>query len=180
MTTPLLRYQLAVSMDGFIGPHDGGVEWLEPYDEIAPEILEPFMEEIGGLLMGRLTYELMMSFGPNPFEGLPIVVLSSRTDLELGPGIEVSGEGPLAALEQLRGRVERGDIWLFGGGVTATQYLELDLVDRVEMTIVPVVLGEGKPLFPGLSSPRTLELLSARAAKQGTVISTYGRRDREP
>lgn len=101
MSTPLVRFQLAVSLDGLIGPHDGSVDWLSPYEALGDEVMTPFMKEIGGLVMGRLTYEKMLELGDWPFGDMPKVVLSSSTELNCVPGMEVTSLGPRAAVESL-------------------------------------------------------------------------------
>ncbi len=169
MTTPLVRYQLAVSLDGFIGPEDGSVDWLGPYDAIGAEVMGPFMEEIGGLVMGRVTYETLIRLGGWPFGDLPTVVLSSSKDLELGLGFELCNEGPGAAVAQVTARMKSGDIWLVGGGQTAAAFLEAGLLDRVQLTTLPVVLGSGMRLFAGLAKPATLELQSCTTGTLGTI-----------
>ncbi len=175
MQAPLVRYQLAVSLDGFIGPHDGSVEWLEPYGPVAEEVMTPFMEGIGGIVMGRLTYETAERLGGWPFWKLPTCVLASQVDYPAREGVLVTNQGPRAALDQTRARMQGGDIWLVGGGQTATSFLEEGLLDRVELTSVPVLLGDGKPLFPGLRQPATLELLSSRTGSGGTQITVYSK-----
>lgn len=174
---PRVRYLLAVSLDGLIGPHDGSVDWLAPFESLTREgEFVSLVKEVGGLLMGRLTYEQQLSFGPGPFSNTPTVVLSSNSSLEVGPSAEVCTEGPRAAIDALAKRVNKGDFWLFGGGQTASTFLEAGLVDRIELTTVPVVLGEGKPLFPGAHGPATFELVSSTVGKLGTISTVYARR----
>lgn len=179
MSHARIRYQLAVSLDGFIGPEDGSADWLDPYGEVAMEIVTPFMEEIGGLIMGRVTWEQMRSFGPGPFDSTPTVVLTSNSALDVPDNARLCTAGPKAAIATLEDMIDRGDIWLFGGGKTATGFLNEDLVDLIELTVVPVVLGEGLPLFPGLRNPLTFDLVESRAGKLGTISTVYARRPAE-
>lgn len=172
-----VRYHLAVSLDGFISPPDGGHEWLDPYGPAAVEFMEEFLPAIGGFLMGRLTYEKMRSFGESPFDDEPMVILTSRPQLDdLLPRARPCSDGPRAALEVLRPEVGDKDIWLFGGGVTAASFLREDLVDTIELTTVPVVLGQGLPLFSEAIDPRTFERVSTRPGEVGTVTTVYARR----
>lgn len=175
MSPRRVRYQLAISLDGFIGPLDGSLDWLAPYESIGSEILTPFMREVGGLVMGRLTYEQLLSHGPNPFGDLPTVVMTSNPTLPIGVEAVICTNGPPAALETLHSRMDDRDIWLFGGGRTASGFLDADLVDTIELTTVPVVLGAGKPLFPGAQRQRTFDLIDSRAGPAGTVTTRYAR-----
>jgi len=175
MSSPRVRYQLAVSIDGLIGPPDGNSDWLDPYGPVAITALEEFMPQIGGLVMGRVTYEQMRSFGPGPFDDTPTVVLTSRADLAVGPMARVCTEGPRASIEMIRDRLDGKDIWLFGGGVTASGFLAENLVDTIEITTVPVVLGTGMPLFPDVRGAVTFELVSSQVGESGTITTVYAR-----
>ena len=84
--------------------------------------------------------------------------------------------GPRRAIEDIEKRIDGGDIWLFGGGKTAASFLDEGLVDLIELTIVPVVLGAGLPLFPGARDPVTFELVSSRVGELGTISTVYAKR----
>lgn len=142
---PLVRYQVAVSIDGFIGPEDGSVDWLEG-SAGGSEFLE-FLKTVGGIVMGRASFELSLSFGPWDWNQPTIVMTSRPFSDPLPHGVEAFNGDPSAALEQLRPKMSGGDIWLFGGGVTAGQFLDAGLIDRLELAVIPVALGRGMPLF---------------------------------
>ena len=63
----LVRYHVAVSLDGFIAPPDGGAEWLEPYGKVAMGFIGPWMKQIGGIVVGRATYDQSVGMGRRPF-----------------------------------------------------------------------------------------------------------------
>ena len=178
MPRPRVRYQLAVSLDGLIGTHDGSADWLDPYGSVAMAALGPYLKEIGGLVMGRVTYEQMRGFGPGPFDDIPTVVLTTNSKLQVGAAAQVCLEGPQGAIDAIEKRIDGGDIWLFGGGKTAACFLDEGLIDLIELTVVPVVLGTGLPLFPGVRDPVSFELVSSRVGALGTVSMVYARRDR--
>lgn len=177
MQQPKVRYQLAVSIDGLIGPRDGSIDWLKPYESVGAEIMTSFMKEIGGIIMGRATYEQYRDLGGGSMDDLPTVVLSSTPEIEVAPGVEVCTTGPRAALDLLTPRISLGDIWLMGGGRTASGFMAEGLIDRLEVTTVPVVLGSGTPLFADFVESTTLDLLASRMGPRGTVTSIYARRD---
>jgi len=176
MPRSLIRYQVAVSIDGLIGPLDGSVDWPAPFESMAAEMLTPFFNQIGGLLMGRVTYQPMRGFRPGPFDAMPAVVLTSDAALETGPSVEVCTSGPRAAIGALAKRAGNGDFWLFGGGRTAASFLDAGLIDQIELTVVPIVLGEGKPLFAGARTAASFELKSSRVGRLGTVSTVYAKR----
>jgi len=176
MSRPRVRYQLAVSLDGLIGPRDGSHHWLDPYGSVAMAALGPYLKEIGGLVMGRVTYEQMRGFGPGPFDDIPTVVLTSNPGLEVGTAAQVCTGGPQAASDAIEAATDNRDIWLFGGGITASRFLDEGLIDLIELTVVPVVLGAGLPLFPGVREPITFELVSSRVGELGTISTVYAKR----
>lgn len=171
-----VRYQIAVSVDGLIGPEDGSIEWLKPFESVGTAIMTPFMKEIGGVLMGRATYEQYRALGEGSMDDLPTVVLSSSPEVEVPSGVELCTTGPRAALDLLRPRVNLGDIWLMGGGRAASGFMSEGLIDQIELTTVPVVLGTGIPLFAQCYDSRNLQLVSSRTGPLGTVTSIYARR----
>ena len=59
----LVRYHVAVSLDGFIAPLDGATEWLEPYGKVAMGFIGPWMKQIGGIIVGRVTYDQSIGMG---------------------------------------------------------------------------------------------------------------------
>jgi dihydrofolate reductase len=156
--TARLRVQLAVSADGFIAPPDRSTAWLEPFP--ANEFgIEAFFASIGALVMGRATWDELLRMGPNPFAGLPTIVVTSRP-LPAAPEVEaIPIEGLAAAIGRLRSLPK--DIWLFGGARTIAACLEQRLVDSLELVVVPRLLGAGIPLFvprtPGLEPVRLVE-----------------------
>ncbi len=176
MSRPRVRYQLAVSLDGLIGTHDGSADWLTPYGPVAMAALGPYLKEIGGLVMGRVSYEQMRGFGPGPFDDIPTVVLTTNATLQVGASAQVCLGGPQGAIDAIEKRIDGGDIWLFGGGKTAACFLDEGLIDLIELTVVPVVLGTGLPLFPGVRDPVSFELVSSHVGELGTISTVYARR----
>lgn len=71
------------------------------------------------------------------------------------------------------------DIWLFGGGVTASIFLKHNLVDLIELAIVPVVLGEGRPFFSGVETQLTFEHASSQPIGMGCIVNSYRRAGRK-
>jgi dihydrofolate reductase len=171
MPPPLFRLYLAVSVDGFIAPPDGGVDWLEPYP---PEEFgfPAFIETIGTIVMGRTTFDQTLRVGPWPFSGKRTIVLTSRVLGDAPPGVETwTGDiGPLAA-NMKAGRTR--DVWLFGGAKSARPFLERSLVDRLELYVIPVLLGNGLPLFERSNTRTALRLETVKPRAKGVLEVVY-------
>jgi len=172
VTAPLLRLYIAASLDGFISTFDGGVSWLEPYQ--SPDLgYDDFMKSVGTVVMGRTTYEQALTFpGPWPYVGKRTVVLTSRPLDTRPPGVE-RWSGDVASLaDHLRAKSKK-DVWICGGARTARAFLDLDQVDRIELYVIPVLLGEGLPLFERSPHQSSLRLEGTRAFGNGVVELVY-------
>ena len=140
-----LRYQVAVSLDGFIAGPNGDFDWIvmDPSIDFAA-----LFSEFDTAVMGRKTYEVMKAQGGDgAMPGMEIVVFSRTLPATATPGVRVVNDDPgkvVAALKAKRGR----DIWLYGGGELFRSLLDAGLVDTVEVAVIPVLLGAGIPLLP--------------------------------
>jgi dihydrofolate reductase len=181
----LVRYYAAQTLDGYIAESDDTLDWLLKYegnyddaDSDADQAgYDAFYEGIGALVSGSVTYEFVLEhLNEWPYAGKPCWVLTSR-DLPKpeGEGVDVrivSGEIPDLYDEMLASAGER-DLWIIGGGNVASQFADRGLIDRVEVTVVPVVLGEGKPLFDRRLPGPPMQLVSTTAFSSGMVALTY-------
>jgi dihydrofolate reductase len=167
-----IRYSVAMSLDGFIADKDGGYGWIPPGPDVD---FGAFMSKIDTLIMGRGTYEVVRSQGEAGvgFDMETIVVSNTLTPSEHPKVSVVSGADVEAFVGELKAR-EGKDIWLFGGGVLFRSLLEAGLVDRVEVGVIPVLLGEGIPLLPGLGAGAAkLSLHSVEEFSTGTILLKY-------
>ncbi len=175
----LVRYHVAVSLDGYIAPNDGSADWLQPYGKIAMGFIGPWMKQIGGLIVGRASYDQAIDLGGWMWGKTPTLVMTSRP-IEAGPQTVHGHSGdPAAGLAKLRQRMSEQDldtdVWLFGGGDTAGRFLSHNLIDLVELAVVPIVLGQGRPLFAGVSTQLTLEHTASQPIGMGCVVNSYRR-----
>lgn len=166
-------YSAAVSLDGFIADVHGGVEWL--HDAMVPGEgygLREFMASIDAVLMGSRTYEKSLELGgPGYGPKVPCWVFSGR-DLPSAGGMIVTRETPSAVVSQLRERGVRR-AWLMGGGKLASSFLAAGLIDEVSLGVMPVVLGDGLPLFADGIGPTRLNLVESKTYKGGALGLTY-------
>lgn len=175
----LVRYHVAISMDGFIAPLDGTADWLEPYGKVAVGFIEPWMKQIGGIIVGRATYDQSVGMGGWMWGKTSALVMTSRPLMQGPQTIHTHAGDPAEGLAALRARMAEQDldtdIWLFGGGVTAGLFLSQDLIDLVELAVVPVALGRGRPLFAGVETQLGFEHTASQPIGLGVTVNSYRR-----
>ncbi len=178
----LVRYHVAVSLDGFIAPPDGSADWLEPYGKVAVDFIGPWMKQIGGIIVGRATYDQAIGMGGWMYGQAPALVMTSRPILHGPQSIHAHAGDPEAGLAALRARMTEQDldtdIWLYGGGVTAGLFLRHNLIDLLELAVVPIALGKGRPLFADTETQLTFEHTSSQPIGMGCVVNSYRKVER--
>lgn len=171
-------YHVGLSLDGCIASADGSFEWLNRTTKEAEGTGEDFgMKElfarIDTVLMGRKTYELMLSFGqPGGYPNVKNVVFSKTLPSSQEKNVEIVREDAatyVAALKQGPGK----DIYLCGGGALARDLLSHGLVDQIEMGVVPVLVGGGIPCFPAGFPETDLKLLHSKQCAGGVMVLSY-------
>ena len=164
-----VRYQVAVSLDGFIAGPNGEYDWI-----VADPAIDfgALFKEFETAIMGRKTFEVMTAQGgTGALPGLDVLVFSRTLPPASRRGVRVTSESPRKVVAALKAKPGR-DIWLFGGGELFRELLDAGLVDTVEIAVMPVLLGEGIPLLPpGAATP--LVLTDHRALPSGIVALSY-------
>lgn len=168
---------IGTSLDGYIATSEGGIDWLNevPNPEESDYGFAEFISLIDAIVMGRNTFETVVSFGFWPYER-PVFVLSEHlTEIpaEMSDKAElISGEVP-ELVEQLR---KRGYENLYvDGGITIQSFLAHDLIDEMIITRLPIVLGSGIPLFGELEEPLRFRHVSTEVYDNALVKSHYRR-----
>jgi dihydrofolate reductase len=171
---PRIRAFLAASLDGFIaGPNDE-LDWLPDHgvDE-SEDTFTPFFAEIGAMLMGRRTFDVVSGFdGPWPYGEKPILVATSRPLQSTEPTVKPISGTISEMIDTARRTASGGDIYLDGGSLFRST-LRANLLDELTLTVVPVVLGAGIPLFTESKARRQLALESSREIGAGMVQLRY-------
>ena len=168
---------IATSLDGFIARENGDLDWL-PGMESGPGGedygYKDFMDTVDVLVMGRKTFEKILTFGQWPYGKKPVVVLANRlVDIPKKLASKVIHmAGPPAGI---LGRLATGGAKhvYIDGGRTIQGFLEAGLIQQMIITRVPVLLGRGIPLFGALSRDVKLRLIATRQFPNGLVQSTY-------
>jgi dihydrofolate reductase len=165
---------VGTSVDGFIARLNGDLDWLPADAE--PHGYDEFIASVDAIVIGRKTYETVLSFGEWPYGGKRVVVLSSHPlDLSVprarGASVEQMAGEPADIVSQL-GESGVDHVYL-DGGLTIQGFLRAGLVDRLTVTRVPVLIGEGAPLFGRVPSDIRLEHVQTRSFPSGLVQSEY-------
>lgn len=164
-----LVYSAATSLDGFIAGPKGEFDWIiqDPTIDFG-EIFRQYDTAV----MGRHTYEAILREGRSPREfGMKVFVASATLDQTQNRDVTIVSSDLGATVTELK-RASGKDIWLFGGGATFRSLLDAGLVDRIEVSIIPVLLGGGIPLVPdGRRWP--LQFKDSRTFPSGIVSLTY-------
>lgn len=174
-------YYAAMSLDGFIAEPEEKLEWLTAFEgpgyggEMAGSVEDAypaFMEGVGSLVMGSKTYEFMLG-ETWPYGDMPAWVFTHRPL----PLIEGAGglnfvAGSVAEIhEEMLAAAGGKDLWVVGGGDLASQFVEAGLLDLVRVTVVPLVLGAGLPLFA--EAVPAMKLLGSMPFDNGMLELSY-------
>lgn len=167
---------IAASLDHYIARPDGDIDWLH-----APEYSIPgedygyqaFYDTVDTVMMGNKTYQQICGFDvPYPYTGKTNVVFSRRADIPNAERVTVVSEDIPGMVRKLK-KAEGKNIWLVGGGQINTLFLQHDLIDRIILTLIPVTLGIGIPLFDGPAPGRSFQLQSCQTYTTGLVQLAY-------
>ena len=174
-----VRYNVAATLDGFIAGADGSFDWIP--DDPAVDFAALFAN-VDAVLLGRRSYELVLSMpgAEKPWSpGSSVYVFSSTLDAADHPDVTVVARDAGRVVASLRAAAG-GDIWLFGGGALFASLMAEHQVDRVEVTVVPVLLGGGVPLYPGNGARMPLRLEETTRYPSGMFTLAYGVADAAP
>jgi len=163
---------IATSLDGFIARANGDLDWLPP-DGGEPHGYDEFLAAVDALVIGRKTFETVLTFASWPYGEKPVFVLSTRTlaPTPLGAVVERMSGHPADIMSQL---AARGIHHVYvDGGITIQRFLQAGLIQRLIITRIPVLLGAGIPLFGTLQRDIVLRHVGTRQYASGLVQSEY-------
>lgn len=167
---------IATSADGFIAKTNGDIDWLHNPDYVIDGLdfgYESFMHSVDALLMGRSTYDQVLTFGEWPYTK-PVYVATNR-ELDIPEALKckifrIQGT-PEEIIEELRWH-EHNRIYVDGGNLIQ-QFLRDGLIEQMIITRIPILLGNGIPLFGSLDQPLTLKTRSVKSFPNGFVQIEY-------
>ena len=168
---------IATSIDGFIAREDGDIDWLHSSDYSSGSEdygYKDFMASVDALVMGRNTFEKVLTFGEWPYGGKHVVVLSGRSvsiPTELSSSVEASSSDPVELLANLE---QRGIKHVYiDGGKTVQSFLRAGLINELIITRIPRLIGSGIPLFGALDRDLSLKHIGTHSYSSGLVQSKY-------
>lgn len=168
---------LAVTLDGFIEGPNGEIDWCIMDSEMQ---FADFLSSIDIVLYGRKSYELSKEYMPEDEEVKEMLKLIdskkkyvfSRKGNILDDKVKVINNNILEEVNNLK-KEQGKDIWLYGGGEIITIFINLNLVDEYRLSVHPVVLGDGKPLFDNIKDRINLKLINTKSFSSGVVQLFY-------
>jgi dihydrofolate reductase len=163
---------VGTSLDGFIARTNGALDFL-PAGGGEPHGYDEFMATVDALVIGRKTFETVLAFPTWPYGTKPVFVLSTHpwARAPAGAVLERMAGDPAEIVAQLEGRGIR-HIYV-DGGITIQRFLQAGLIQRLIITRVPVLIGEGIPLFGSLQRNIVLKHVATRQYASGLVQSEY-------
>jgi len=167
---------VGTSVDGFIARKNGDLDWL-PAGGGEPHGYDEFIATVDTIVIGRKTFETVLSFEAWPYGRTRVVVLSSQpvdlsTAAARGGVVEQMGGSPAEIVANL---AASGAQHLYvDGGITIQRFLRAKLIDRLIITRIPVLIGDGIPLFGSLPQDIRLRHVVTRSYPSGLVQSEYG------
>jgi dihydrofolate reductase len=177
-----LALLMSVSLDGLVGRpgrHGAGGWGLPPEDPALKQRKLAWMRDAGLHLMGRHTYQEMAEFWPfsddayaAPMNDIPKVVFSKTLEQAAWRESRIARGDLSDEITNLK-RQPGGDLIAWGGAAFAQSLTRLGLVDEYRLVLQPVALGEGVPLFKGLTTPLRLQLVEAVTYQTGSVLHVY-------
>ena len=165
----------AVSLDGFVARENGDVDWLHD-----PELMlegedfgyAEFYDSVDATLMGGNTFRQIIGFDvPFPYSGKNNFVFSRDIMLQHPECTFVHGN-IISYVKKLK-EGEGKDIWLVGGGQINALLLDAHVIDEFILSVIPIVLGKGIPLFKEIASSHKFKLITSKAFSNGIVNNTF-------
>ncbi len=169
---------IATSLDGFIARPDGSIDWLDEAQNLIPDGEDcgyhAFMAGIDCLAMGRHSFERVLTFDPWPYGSLPVRVMT-HSPVAIPIALTSTVKSFEGTAETLASHLyDEGVRHLYvDGGLTIQSFLRAGLLDDITITLIPVLLGAGRPLFGPMTQDVELTLVKSRTYDFGFVQLTY-------
>ena len=165
------------SLDGYVAKNDGSVSWMRSSDNytagktLTEEAITEFLEGIDCYVLGSKTYEQALELGW-PYRDTPVIVLSNRGLSGQRESVTIySGDIKTLINDQLKPLHK--NIWMVGGPSVAKEFIKLELVDEIIVSIMPIILGDGTPFFDCVGIENRLHLKDVTPYNDGMVELTY-------
>lgn len=175
MKTSKVVLYIATSLDGFVAGKNDDLSWLSRYDNVDYGF-EEFFSQIGAIIQGRRTYDVEVKGGYENVHPVPSFVLTHNVPKRKPQRSDVvfTDEDIAEVLKKAKKLTDK-NIWIEGGAGVAQQFLKRGLVDEIFLGVVPVILGEGIPLFDNIDRQIELSLTDVKRFDKGLVLLVYAR-----
>ena len=165
-------FYAASSIDGFIAKEDGDVSWLDGLVSMEDSGYYEFYSTVDALVMGRKTYEMIISFGEWPYGDKPVWVCSSEKIKPVEGCNLQEGSTPDEVYKAAKA-MNKKHLWLVGGGSLASSFLLNNLLTNLSLSLMPIVLGSGIKLFANLPSSIKMKKQSQKPHESGMLQLEY-------
>ncbi len=172
---------IAASLDGYIARMDGSVDWLDVYQVEGEEDYgySDFYNSVDALIMGSGTYEVVRNSGRWAYPGKKTYVLTKQELSSDNQDIKFTPKRPATLIRFLQSEVYQ-KIWLVGGGQLTASFLQPNLINEFILSLIPVCLGDGIPLFPNNQGSQIgFNLLETKSYSTGIVQLHYRNNDQK-
>ena len=153
---PKITIYIATSLDGYIAREDGSIDWLP---ESAESGYDAFYKSVDTVIMGKTTYKQVLTFGDYPYKDKKSFVFTTTNQIK-DENIEFVSDVDKFIIDNFPGTGR--NIWLVGGAQIIASFLKQKVVNEIIITVIPVILGKGIPLFQNIESEIKLELIKTK------------------
>jgi dihydrofolate reductase len=164
-----LKYFVAMSLDGYIAGPKGEIDWLFTDQDYG---FTSFLKSIDAVLIGRKTYEKMVQFGTEFYNGKENYIFSHTPRTGKYENIQWISQNPGKFVEKLRSKPGK-DIWVVGGGILCGYLMDRDLIDNIILAVHPVILSYGIPFIDHIKRKFDLSLQKIKSYRMGSVVLHY-------
>ncbi len=163
---------MAMSLDGYIAREDGDIDWLSIVESKDTDYgFQKFYSDVDTVVLGRNSYEKACSFDEFPYENKEVIVITSHP-VEKRKSVK-SYRGDLIVLWNKLNDMPGREIYVDGGGILVSELIDLGLVDRLIISVIPIILGNGIPLFHKTNSDYPVHLENVLTFDTGLVQMHY-------
>jgi dihydrofolate reductase len=167
---------IASSLDGYIASPDGSIDWLTstPPSKYGDYGYSELLNTIDTIIMGRKTYEDLINFDMDwPYADFRNYVVTTNPFMIIkSPNTELITGDIAKTIDELRSTSKK-NIWLVGGSELLSYFLNHQLIDKITLSIIPIILGDGIPLFSKIQNQSSLQLVDSKSFETGVVNLTY-------
>ena len=158
--TKILVY-IASSLDGYIARENGDIDWLP---EVTESGYDAFYKSVDTVIMGKTTYDQVLTFGKYPYKDKKSFVFTRSTNQDKDENVEFLSDVEKFVKDGFHNAGE--NIWLVGGAQIIASFLKQGAVDEIIISVIPVLLGKGIPLFKDIENETKLEFVKTERHSQ--------------